>query len=105
MKISKFKICSALTIAIFSLFISGCKFNKYLPPFLRQPDGSDIELEDTFELDEIQIEVKIPEEIEEADYFFTLEINRDGTVLDDALSYSQSDEIEVVVYPELRQIL
>jgi hypothetical protein len=98
MKFSKPKISIALTLLLTPLLIAGCRYNKYLPSFLRSFLESDPEPEDMFELEEIPIEVVIPKEIEEADYFFTLEIDRDGTVLDEAINYSQSDSVEVVVY-------
>ena len=77
-----------ITFLTILLIMTGCR----LLPLDPVPDP------DTFDLPEVQAEVKIPKEIEDPDYFFTLEIDRVGTLLDDRLSYTQSDLVEVVVY-------
>jgi hypothetical protein len=100
---SKFSI--ALGLILITFFVAGCKYSNYLPPFLRSSFKSEAEPEDMFELEEIPLEVTIPKEIKEADYFFTLEIKRDGTVLNEPISYSQSDEVEVVVYGKDERLL
>ena len=96
------KIASLCILFLFSLIISSCDLFSGGP----KPDSpSNADPEDMFELDAIQIELDIPKEIEEAEYFFTLDINRDGTVQDQPVSYSQSDEVEVVVYGKDNRLL
>ncbi len=80
-----------LTILLSYIFLTGCQQNP--GTLLPDPDP-----EDMFELPDVEIDAIIPKEIEDPDYFFTLEIDRVGTVLDDRLSYTQSDLVEVVVY-------
>jgi hypothetical protein len=89
------------SIAIFSSIV-GCK---YIPNSLWPFSGSEPESEDMFELDPIEIEVDIPKEIKEADYFFTLDITRDGAVQGEPVSYSQADDVEVVVYGKDNRLL
>ena len=95
MKSSRRWIVLLLLLLIIAISLSGCGiFSNPSQP--NHVEGADPE--DMFELDEIQIEVEIPQEIDEADYFFTLDINREGTVFGEPVNYSQSDEVEVDVY-------